>query len=256
MSKAIAIIGVGEVGGVFARGFLKAGYSVHPVNRSLSLEEAQKQYADVEAVVVGVGEKDLKSILQSIPEQWKDKLILLQNELLPKDWQECDIENPTVISVWFEKKQPKDYKVIIPSPVYGLKAGLVKEALDSIKVDCRVLNSEDELLEELVLKNLYILTTNISGLEVGGNVGELWNQHQDFARAVASDVLDIQQWLTKKELNRNSLIEGMVKAFDGDLEHKCMGRSAPARLERAITLAKEANLEVEKLQSIASVQSK
>ncbi len=54
MSKAIAIIGVGEVGGVFARGFLKAGYSVHPVNRSLSLDEAQKQYADVEAVVVGV----------------------------------------------------------------------------------------------------------------------------------------------------------------------------------------------------------
>ena len=48
----------------------------------------------------------------------------------------------------------------------------------------------------------------------------------------------------------------MVKAFEGDLEHKCMGRSAPARLERAISQADEANLEVMTLRGIYEKKSK
>ncbi len=71
-------------------------------------------------------------------------------------------------------------------------------------------------------------------LRAGGTVGELWEQHRDFARRVAGGVIDIQQALSGESLEREPLIAAMVEAFLADPGHKCMGRSAPARLARAL----------------------
>jgi hypothetical protein len=256
MKNKVALIGAGEVGGVFARGFLKLGHPVYPITRDVDLTKAHKEIVDPETVIVGVGEKDFDSVMKQIPKEWHDRLVLIQNELLPKDWKQYGIDNPTVVSVWFEKKQPNDFKEIIPCPVYGPQADLVEAALKTLGISCKKCATEEDILGELIIKNLYILTTNISGLEVGGNVGELWKEHQDFARLVANDVLDIQFNLVNQELDRDRLIKDMVKAFEGDLEHKCMGRSAPARIERAISQADEANLEVITLREIHEKKSK
>jgi len=172
--------------------------------------------------------------------------------LLPRDWQTHGIENPTVISVWFEKKPGQDFKVLIPSPVFGPHAKLIADALTALGIPVNILVSERELLQELVLKNVYILTTNIAGLETGGTVTELWNKHQAIARKVADEVMDIQSYLVQQQLDREQLIKGMLVAFDGDPDHNCMGRSAPARLERALKIADEAGLAVKKLREIHS----
>ena len=252
MNDQLALVGAGEMGGVFARGFLRSGLAVIPVLRDQSMTSIAEDYPDISAVLVAVAEKDLHAVLTDIPVQWRDRLILLQNELLPADWQQHQLHNPTVISVWFEKKPGQDAKVIVPSPVFGPHAQLVHDALGSINIPVRILENDAQLLHELVLKNLYIVTTNVAGLKVGGTVGDLWSQHRDFAQAVASDVLDIQESLTGQTFDREQLIEGMVQCFNGDLEHKCMGRSAPARLERALSQAKSAGLPVTTLTSIAS----
>ena len=68
-------------------------------------------------------------------------------------------------------------------------------------------------------------------------MGELWSQHQAFARQVANEVIDIQAALTGQEFDRERLIQGMLCAFEEDPTHKCVGRSAPARLARAIAQA-------------------
>ena len=253
MSKEILLIGVGEMGGVFARAFLKAGYTIVPVTRET--DWAGLTGRDFAAVLVAVGEKDLQATLEKLPQNWQDRVILLQNELLPKDWQKHELTNPTVISVWFEKKYPNDYKVIIPSPVYGPQAALIAEALKSLNIPVKICADENELLFELILKNLYILTTNVCGLKVGGTVGELWHDHEALARAVAGDVLNIQFHLAGKELDREQLIQAMVAAFEGDRDHKCMGRSAPARLERALTQAQEAGLDTPALNEIQNIRS-
>jgi hypothetical protein len=183
-------------------------------------------------VVVAVAEKDLQTVLDQIPVAWEDRLCLLQNELLPRDWAAFD--DPTVISVWFEKKKGREVKIIIPSPVYGPHARLVTQALGSIDIPTRVLSTPQELLFELVLKNVYILTTNLAGLEVGGRVGQLWSQHQGLARQIAGEVIDLQEGLTGKTFDREALIQAMVNAFEGDPQHQCMGRGARARLNRAL----------------------
>ncbi len=253
MKSAVVMIGIGEIGSVIARGCLRLGHPVIPVTRDMNIDEVAAEVEAPEMVVVAVAEKDLHATLAALPKVWADKVVLIQNELLPRDWQAHDLKQPTVISVWFEKKKGMDSKVVIASPAYGAHAELLQGALGTLDIPVTVVANEADLLTELVVKNLYILTTNIAGLQVGGNVHELWNQHQDVARKVATDVLEIQHFLTGESLAEAALIEGMLKAFEGDPQHGCMGRSAPARLERALSIADEAGLKVPAMREIAKL---
>lgn len=249
--RPIIIVGMGEMAGVFARGFLRAGYPVYPVTREMNMQQQAAQIANPQLVLVAVAENDLHPVLQNLPEAWKDQLVLLQNELLPADWQQYSLE-PTVISVWFEKKKGQDFKVLIPSPVYGNKADMLVEALQSIGIAARMLSSAAELLFELVVKNVYILTTNIAGLKTGGTVSELWQNHRPLATAVAAEIIQLQQKLAGQSFEQDKLINAMLQAFDGDPDHNCMGRSAPARLQRALKLAQQYQLQLPTLQQIAA----
>jgi ketopantoate reductase len=252
MNRSVVVVGLGEMGSVFARGFLRTGYTVHPVTRDMEMQAVADELPEPELVLIAVGEADLHEQLMKVPETWKDRLVLLQNELLPRDWQRHNLE-PTVISVWFEKKKGMDSRVIIPSPVFGKHAQQVADALASIDIAATVLADEAALLHELVLKNVYILTTNIAGLEVGGNVGQLWDEHKLLAESVALDVIRLQEALTGQALDHQGLIDGMVDAFDGDREHMCMGRSAPVRLQRALMLAQQNDLSLNMLERIAAL---
>lgn len=252
MKQAVVVIGLGEMGSVFARGLLKLGHPVYPVTRGASLDATTQHIPNPLLVLVAVAENDLHPVLEEIPAIWQQRIVLLQNELLPKDWQQYDWSQataPTVVSVWFEKKKGQDSKVLIPSPIYGPHAQTIYDALATLDIPVTILKNNEQLELELVIKNVYILTTNIAGLalektglETAATVDTLWQQHQDLAKAIANEVIDIQEALTGKTFNRDTLIEGMHNAMLGDPQHKCMGRSAPARLERALKIAKDAQL--------------
>ena len=250
MQESVIVIGTGEMGGVFTRGLLRLGHPIFPVNRHTNLEKICQAVPEPRLVLVAVGENDLHSTLENVPKAWHAHLGLLQNELLPGDWKQHNISNPTVISVWFEKKKGQDFKVLVPSPIYGPQASLLENALATLEIPSWELDSEAELEYELVRKNVYILTTNIAGLVIGGTVDDLWYKHEDLARQIANEVMDIQAWLVGHHLERERLIEGMVEGIKGDLHHKCMGRSAPGRLARAIQHADQADLKVPKLREI------
>lgn len=136
------------MGAVFARAYLRAGYPVYPVTREMDMGAAATVIAEPAVVLVAVAEVDLHKVLAHIPEPWRDRLGLLQNELLPRDWRAHGIQNPTVICVWFEKKKGQDVKVVLPSPVYGPGGERIKSALMGIGIPCRVLSSEAELLRD------------------------------------------------------------------------------------------------------------
>jgi len=249
LNDTIIVVGLGEMGSVFSRGFLKLGHPVYPATRTSNLTDLAKKVPNPHLVLVAVGEADLQTSLDNLPGQWRNKTVLLQNELLPRDWQ-GKLDNPTVISVWFEKKKGQDSKVIIPSPAYGPHANLIKDALATLDISCKVLNNKEELLFELVRKNVYILTSNLAGLVVGGNVSELWAQHRDLATNIVDDVLKIQEKLTETQLSAKPYIAGMIEAIEGDPNHKCMGRSAPQRLKRALQQAHDFNIETPALNRI------
>ncbi len=250
MKTPIVILGIGELGGVFARGFLRTGHPVYPITRGMDIEHEAAQIPEPELVLVTVGEDSLQPILQQIPRYWRSRLGLLQNELLPRYWEAQAIAKPTVISVWFDKKPGIDVKSPIPSAVYGPAANLIQEALASLDIACHRLVDEQQLLFTLVLKNLYILTVNIAGLETNGTVSELWRNHRELAEQVANEILDIQEYLTGRTLPRKCLLQGLLDAFDLDPAHRCTGRSAPQRLRRALEHAKQGGLAAPVLQGI------
>jgi len=247
--RPIVVIGIGEIGSVFARGFLRLGATVIPVTRQMDIKQQAEQIDDPEAVIVAVGESELQSVLSEIPKEWKDRLVLIQNELLPRDWNNHQLY-PTVISVWFEKKKGQDVKIVVPSPVFGKHAVLISNALSELDIPTVILDSPDELVFELLRKNFYILTSNIAGLKVGGTVGELWRQHQSFAEDVVTDITSIQQHLVGYVIDKEKLTQAMLVAFDADPDHGCMGRSAPMRLQRALDIAQSANIEVPTLAAL------
>ncbi len=250
MEQTIVIIGLGQLGRVFAGGFLRAGFVVVPVNRGDDLDIAAARHPEPVLVLVAVAEPDLHTVLAALPPQWRNRIGLIQNELLPRDWERHGVIDPTVIPVWFEKKKGSDAKPLIPSPVFGPATEAVLAALQSIDIPCRGIPSVQDLAYELVRKNVYILTTNIAGLRSGGNVGDLWRQQRDFAGSVAQEVVQIQDWLTGQKNDLARLIEGMVEAIEADPAHLCTGRSAPARLARALQHADEAKLVVPILRRI------
>lgn len=248
----VVVVGLGQLGRVFAGGLLRAGCSVVPVNRGDDMAALAKAHPAPELVLIAVAENDLHGVLAALPEAWKPYAALIQNELLPRDWQAHGYTDPTVISVWFEKKKGIDAKPLIASPVAGPGAALLCRALAAIDLPCREVALGDELLFELMRKNLYILTTNLAGLKTGGTVAQLWAQHEAFARQVANEVMDIQDALTGVKPPRDALIAGMLEAFDGDPDHGCTGRSAPARLARALQHADSFGLAVPTLRSLTA----
>jgi hypothetical protein len=251
MKEPVVIIGMGEMGAVFARAFVKSGYPVYPVTRSHDMAREAKSIPGPALVLLAVGESDLCAVLETLPEQWRQKVSLLQNELLPHDWKKHNLTEPTIISAWFEKKPGQDFKVLLPSPVYGPNARLMKEALSSLDIPVDLMADETQLLQQLVTKNLYILTTNICGLETGGNVKQLWDDHTILMNRVFDDLLLIQQYLCATTFDRDPLMISLLNAFDADPEHKCMGRSAPQRLQRALQISVDAGIQVPELQRIS-----
>jgi ketopantoate reductase len=249
--KPIVLVGIGELGGVLARGFLRAGHPVVPVTRALPPSEVATHYPDPELVMVAVGETDLSPVLRELPSAWRDRVGLLQNELLPRDWRAHGIEQPTVAVIWFEKKKTSLVKQLLPSVLYGPRASVVTEALRWEGIDSRLSDSAESLELELVTKNLYILVTNIAGLETGGTVSELLAQHRDLVDRVATDVLAVQFHLLGRELPRSELFARFEAAVAADPTHACTGRSAPARLARALAHARAAGIGVPELARIA-----
>ena len=252
MKPPVAIIGIGELGGVFAKAFLRNGYPVFPVIRDMDMAEAADRLPDPQLVLVAVAEKDFQAVMQTLPDRWHSNLVLLQNELLPRDWLTYKIDAPTVISVWFEKKKGMDYHVLRPSPVYGSKASIIAESLTMIQIPCKVLSGQDELVFELVLKNVFVFTINIAGLMLAEETTTsiLWKKHQKLARDVANEVIDVQEFLTGRKFEREGLIEGFIEGVEGDPHHKCKGRAAAGRLTRMVELADEAGLKIQTIRDI------
>lgn len=252
MKKPIVIIGIGELSGVFAKAFLRNGHPVYPVTRGMDISEEADRLPDPELVLVAVAEKDYPAVMESMPNRWKSRLVLLQNELLPHDWQRFGVEEPTVISVWFEKKKGSDSHVLLPSPVYGAVAQFITESLEKLGIPCKMVHSKEDLIFELVLKNVFVFTINLAGLILaeGTTTSMLWRKNQKLALAVANDVMDMQEVLTGYSFSRDHLREGLLSGIMGDPDHQCKGRSALDRLARVMKIAEKEGLELETIRDI------
>lgn len=259
------VIGLGELGGVFAHGLLRTGHRVIPVRRADDPRAIAEQVPSPALVAITVGEDDLAPVLAALPRQWHESVLLVQNELLPRSWSAL-VAPPTVAVVWFEKKKTTPIVPILPTPVAGPRSGLVVDALRALDVPCEAI-ADEALPAALVSKNLYILTANLAGLahdgtasssqptvgassRLGPTVGELWTTHRAHAEAVAREVLALQSALLGAPVDVDARLADLHRAIEADPKHGARGRTAPARLARALRQADELGVDVPTLRAL------
>lgn len=255
MRPPVSVIGLGQIGGCLAEGFARAGHAVIPVRRGDDLAEAVRAAPEPALAVVAVAEDDLDGALLTLPAPWRSRVGLVQNELVPAVWERHALPRPTVAVVWFERKGGGRPRPLLPTLLHGPGRGTLAEALDALELPWRHLDDEAALREELVRKNLYILTTNLGGLATGAStVGTLWREHRAQTIQIASEILTVQSVAAGGGLDRVSLLRGLDEAIDADPEHGALGRTAPRRLERVLEQARDLGIPVPRLQEIAAAR--
>jgi ketopantoate reductase len=251
MKKPIVIWGMGQMGGVFAHALLREGHAVFPVTRASDPTDVARAVPEPLLCLVAVGENDLETVLPKLPPGWRARVGLLQNELLPHVWMAHGIEDPTVAVVWFEKKKNVPITPVTSTAVAGPEAETLVRALRGLDIPAHAV-PRAALRAELVKKNLYILTANVAGLVVDSTVQELLDAHGALVTELAEDALAIQAHLGGEPLDRDTLLAGLFEAFRADPEHRARGRSAEARLARALSVADAAKLAVPAMRRVAA----
>ncbi len=248
----VLLLGPGQLGRVIAGGLAACGVSIEPVVRGESIDPTPAH----DLVLVAVGERDLDHVLASVPASHRDRVVLLQNELVPPSWEARAIVDPTVLVVWFEKKRGKAIQVVRETEIAGPHASLFVRALDAMDVRASEI-PRAELTRALVVKNLYIVGANVLGLAVGGTTGELVSRHRARTEMVLREVLRIERsrLATDAALDDDDVVARTLDAFLADPTHGTLGRTAKARLDRAITRARTAGLATPELDAIASASS-
>lgn len=262
ISPVVVVIGIGQLGQTFSSGLLRTGHQVIPVTRRDSPAAIAECFPFPKAVVVAVAEDGIENMLQTLPAVWRDRLILLQNELLPSTWRKHGIDSPTVFVCWYEKKQ---HSALLdpsgaPSQVYGKHAQLVAEAHQELGIGCHVLSSEVELLHALVAKAVLILVINICGLvlpytspHVGGTFEQLLCSHAQLFQDVARESLLIQVALCEivaTSAEKALILNRVLRMMRSIPEHRNCGRVARQRLERALSHAQRLGLDAPALLSV------
>jgi len=242
------VVGIGQLGSEFALGLLRLGCAVYPVTRAQSLAEVAEAAAP-ELVLLAVGETALGPLLASLPPRFKDRVALVQNELVPSDWERAGITDPSGIVVWFEKKAGRPIHVVRPSVVFGPQHARLLALLGELKVPAYAVRP-GTLESELALKNLYILVHNLAGLAFQGTVGELWQRDPAWAREVANDIFVHQEARLGRALDRAALLAELEQAVKADLGHGLAGRTASERLRRVLAQGQQAGVRLPALERL------
>lgn len=247
-SRAVVVVGMGQLGALFARAWLERGRPVVPLLRTSDPSELASLRP--EATLVAVGEAALPSALESLPVSLTQSAVLVQNELLPCSWL-GKLSEPTVAVVWFEKKGDRPPHSIRPSVLHGPRAALVAEALERLELPFQLAAAEQERDHALVVKNLYILLLNLAGLRTGGSAGELLEGAPELVSALSRELVQHQSALLGRSLQLEPLMADVREAIHADPQHGCRGRSAEERLARVLSQARAHGLTLPTVEALA-----
>ena len=102
------------------------------------------------------------------------------------------------------KKNTRTQKYLFPLPC-AAHTQTIYDALTTLAIPVTILKSSEQLKSALVIKNVYILTTNIGGLtqekmSLGNTitVDTLWQKYQSLVKIIANKIIHMQETLTGK----------------------------------------------------------
>lgn len=259
VSPTVVVIGMGQLGQLFAGAFSRLGWRVLPVGRGEIFTEQGRDA--VQLVLVTVGEDSLRDVLGMVPDRYLGQVVLFQNELRPDAWEfRYGEAAPSVCVVWFERKRFMAPQAVLPSVLYGSQSHHIATALEHLDLPHRSVAERTELAHQLALKNLYILGLNFSGLDGAQRALDLlapppaWERLR--AELIALEKASLVQGQSRQggppvALDAARLRSNLNEALSADPDHACAGRSASKRLARTLSHAKRLGLDLPECRRIA-----
>lgn len=262
----LIVMGLGELGQLYASAALKSGMRVTPVTRAMQPDSALQEAPRGTPVLVAVGEADLDTALASLARDRLDCIILLQNELFPAHWRRFT-QQATVMVPWLLKKKGEPLLVARSTPVFGRHAELVCQLHHALGFGAERLANETALQQAIVDKYAFILAVNALGLLEDITLGEWLEREQAGASDGTQHTLDS---LAREAaaLGVRLATEGTTsRATDLDIESsiaqvragmaamagmRAKGRTAKDRVRRAIAHAQRFGLATPRLVTAAS----
>jgi ketopantoate reductase len=251
--RELVIVGVGELGKLFGAGALRAGLRVTPVTRANRVEDVLKHVAPRTPILLSVGEDALSDVLRALPQEHRECVILLQNELFPSVYRAYGI-TPTVLVPWVLQKRGQPTTVARPSPIFGAQADLFAELLDALAIAHTRLTTEAELAQALADKYAFILTINTLGVATDRTLG-MWLQ-EDPAQVleVCDEAARLAEALVEQPIDPATAHRAAREAMIALSHVPARGRSARERLDRALLHAARLGLRIPTLTRIAKAR--
>ncbi len=231
------VMGLGELGQLYASAALKTGIRVTPLTRTTPVEQALEGLPTQTPLLVAVGEKDLESALQSLPKSRLDSLILLQNELFPAQWERFS-KHVTLMIPWLLKKKGEPLLVARSTPVFGQFAPLVEALHIALGFQAEALPDPLALKQAIVDKYAFILSVNALGLVRDLTLAEWLAHDTTYIDALAREAAA----LGAAQVGMEVRVEQTLSEVRSGLEHmgamRARGRTAKDRVLRALAHAK------------------
>jgi hypothetical protein len=243
----LVVYGLGELGQLYGSAALRAGFRVTPITRSSDPAAVLAALPAQTPIVVAVGERDLDPVLDLLGPRLA-QAILLQNELFPSSWLARGV-TPTVLVPWLLKKKGSALTIARPSAVFGAQAELVHTLHDALGIPTDVLADEQALKQALVEKYAFVLTINALGL-LRDRTLATWLQEDPLrVRALADEAASLGAKLCTAEVDLARCAQAVAAGMRALGTMSARGRSADARVARALEQAAQLGLEVPALRA-------
>jgi hypothetical protein len=242
----IVVFGLGQLGQLYGSAALRAGIRVTPITRGVSPQAVLTALPEETPVLLAVGEEALAGALDELGAR---PTILLQNELFPSAWERRG-STPTVMVPWLLKKAGQPLTVPRSTQVFGAQAELVEALHAALGIACERLPNVQALHQALVDKYAFILTINALGL-LRDRTLAIWLAEDPLrVRALAEEAATLGERLCGTSIDRARTIQAVLEGMRNLSSMSARGRTARARIDRALAHAAQLGLELPELCAI------
>ena len=253
-SHEMLVFGAGQLGQLYAAGALRLGIRVWPLTRQMDADQTMAAFPDGHPILLGVAEASFADALRKIPDSRRQDVVLVQNELFPAQLAEWGLDKATVLTVWLSKKKGRPIEVARTSSAYGRHAALFHRMHQALELPSTVLTSAEELHTDIAAKFTFILTINALGLVENLSLGQwLEKDHTQVSRLI-DEARALAQMHLQANVDAAQTRQRVMEAMEGLHDYPAKGRSAKARLSKALDDAARFELDLPCLRQIANGQ--
>jgi hypothetical protein len=241
------VLGVGELGRLFAGAALAEGLHVTPITRGVTPAHVLAGRPPHVPILVAVGEDALERALDSLPAARRDDAVLVQNELWPSVWQSRGFR-PSLMLPWVLQKPGLPRTVVGTTPVFGAHAAMLGALCARLSLPC-VGITEREVPQALADKYTFILVINALGCWRDELLGRFLTDAQPQIAALCQEASALSAALLDAPLDPVRSHRLTLDAMEAMASMRARGRTASLRVDRALGHAATHGLNVPALRA-------